>query len=119
MSGSNPVVALLSNESLTGDNYSKWKSNMNIVLVCENIRFVLSEECPPDPPANVARNVREKYDSWIQANNKAKGYMLASMSDVLRQKYGNKETALRLWNLFMLCLVNNLNSHVMRLPETI
>ena len=93
MSSNNPIIALLANEKLNGDNFIKWKSNMNIVLICENQKFVLTEECPPEPPANAARNVRDKYDAWIQANNKAHCYMLASMSDVLRTKYEETETA--------------------------
>ena len=35
MSRSNPVSSLLANEKLTGENYMKWKSNLNIVLICE------------------------------------------------------------------------------------
>ena len=57
MSASNPIIALLANESLTGDNFVKWKSNVNIVLVCENNRFVLTEECSAEPAANAARSV--------------------------------------------------------------
>ena len=49
MSASNPIIALLMNESLTGDNFVKWKSNVNIVLVCKNNRFVLTKECPVEP----------------------------------------------------------------------
>ena len=97
MSANNPIIALLANEKLNGDNFVKWKSNMNIVLICENQKFVLTEECPPEPPANAARNVREKYDSWIQSNNKARCYMLASMSDVLRKKHEDMETAYEIW----------------------
>ena len=41
MSASNPIIALLANESLTGDNFVKWKSNANIVLVCENNMFTM------------------------------------------------------------------------------
>ena len=48
---------LLSNEKLSGDNFVKWKSNINIVLICENQKFVLTEECPPEPPANASRTV--------------------------------------------------------------
>ena len=65
MSASNPIIALLANESLTSDNFVKWKSNVNIVLVCENNRFVLIEECPAEPAANAARSVRESYERWI------------------------------------------------------
>ena len=63
MYANNLIITLLANEKLNGDNFVKWKSNMNIVLICENQKFVLTEECPPEPPANVARNVREKYES--------------------------------------------------------
>ena len=78
MSASNPIIALLTNESLTGDNFVKWKSYVNIVLVCENNRFVLTEECPAKPAANAARSVREPYERWIQANNKARAGLYAS-----------------------------------------
>ena len=57
MSASNPIIALLANESLTGDNFVKWKSNVNIVLVCENNRFVLTEECLAEPAANAVHSV--------------------------------------------------------------
>ena len=55
MSTSNPIIALLANEKLTGDNFIKWKSNMNIVLVSEDYKFVLTEKCPPQPAANATR----------------------------------------------------------------
>lgn len=87
-----PVIALL-NEKLNGEFFLKWKSNINIALVCENLKFVLAEECPPEPPLNTSRSVREIYDRWIVANNKAKGYMLAGMNDVLRLKHEHAEYA--------------------------
>ena len=58
MSSNNPIIALLTNEKLSGDNFVKWKSNINIVLICENQKFVLIAECPPEPPANASRTVR-------------------------------------------------------------
>ena len=57
------------------------------MLICENQKFVLIEECPPEPPANASRIVRERYDSWIHSNNKARCYRLACMNDVLRKKH--------------------------------
>ena len=74
---SNPIIALLANEKLNGDNYVKWKSNINIVLICENQKFVLTEECPPEPHATASRSVWEKYNSWQLANNKARCYCWA------------------------------------------
>ena len=85
---SNPIIALLANEKLNGDNY---------LLICENQKFVLTEECPPEPHATASRNVREKYDFWQLVNNKARCYMLGSMNDVLRTKHENMETAYEIW----------------------
>ena len=78
-----PIISILSSEKLNGQNFVKWKSNMNLVLICENYKFFLTEECPPKPTTNATRTVREAYDHWIQANNNAYYYMLAGMSDVL------------------------------------
>ena len=58
-------------KKLTGDNFIKWKSNMNLLLVSENHKFVLNEECPEEPGVNAPKHVREKFDAWIQSNNKA------------------------------------------------
>ncbi|XP_073118883.1 uncharacterized protein [Henckelia pumila] len=93
MAMGNPNMSLLANNTLTGENFPKWKSNINIVLVSENNMFVLTEECPPVPPANATRAVKEPYDRWIASKNKAKAYMLASMSDALRIKMEPMETA--------------------------
>ncbi|EXC13346.1 hypothetical protein L484_012774 [Morus notabilis] len=59
---SNLIITLLVTEKLDGDNYAKWKSNMNILLVCEDYKFVLVEECPPEPMANASKTAREPYD---------------------------------------------------------
>ena len=79
----NPIIAILSSEKLNGENFFKWKSNMNIILIYENYKFVLTKECPPEPIVNAPRTIREAYDHCIQANNKAHCYMLAAMSDVI------------------------------------
>ena len=79
-----PIVAILLSAKLNGENFVKWKNNMNLVLICETYKFVLAEECLPKPVANATRTIQETYDHWIQANNKARCYMLAGMSDILR-----------------------------------
>ena len=68
------------------------ESNLNIILIYENYKFILIEECPLDPTANTTRTVREAYDRWIQANRKVSCYMLADISDVLRIKCEKIET---------------------------
>ena len=92
----NPITALLSRDVLTGENFQKWKSNLNIVLVSESIRFVLTETRPSAPTANSSRTVKDEFDRWETFNNKAIGYMLTSMSDALRKKLEGKEMAVEI-----------------------
>ena len=70
---------------------------INSYLSKKKKKFVLTEECPLEPPTNASRTVRERYDSWIHSNNKARCYMLASMNDVLRKKHEDTETAYEIW----------------------
>ena len=65
----NSIVALLSRTVLTGENFQKWKSDLNIVLMSENMRFILTDPCPPVPAANAQRAVRDNYERWMNANN--------------------------------------------------
>ena len=90
---SNPIVTLLSNEQLNGENYAKWKSNMNIILISDDYKFMLLEECPPVPTQNAPKAKREAYSRWINANNKTKCYLLAGMTEVIHKKHADMETA--------------------------
>src|SRR5215813_8985828 len=81
-----PIISILSNDKLIGENYIKWKSNMNAVLVCKDLKFVLTEECPPEPAINTSQAIRDAHQKWVKANEKARCYLLAGMSDVLTVK---------------------------------
>ncbi|TYK19580.1 gag/pol protein [Cucumis melo var. makuwa] len=87
------IVQLLAFEKLNGDNYAAWKSNLNTILVVNDLKFVLTEECPQTSTSNANRASRKAYDRWIKANEKARVYILASMSDVLEKKHGSLATA--------------------------
>ena len=93
---SNPIMALLLKDVLTGENFPKWKSNLNIVVVSESICFILTEERPPFPTSNLSRSQKDDFDRWTVTNNKAIAYMLASISDALRTKLEGKETAVEI-----------------------
>jgi len=84
---SSSIVALLKNEKLTSENCTTWKSNLNTIMVIDDLRFVLMEECPPIPSHNASQSVRDAYDRWTKANDKARVYILASLSDILNKKY--------------------------------
>ena len=82
-----PIISILSNDKLTGENYVKWKSNMNAILVCEDLKFVMTEERPPEPARNAGQAVRDTYQKWVAANEKARCYLPAGMSEVLAAKH--------------------------------
>ena len=85
----NPIINFLSLEQLTGENYAKWKINMNLVLINGDYKFVLLEECPPKPTTNAPRAAKEAFDRWVKANC----YILVGMSKLLRKQHEGIATA--------------------------
>ena len=84
---SSSIIQLLKNEKLTDENYATWKSNLNMILVVNKLCFVLIEAFPPSPAPNASQTIKDAYDRWTKANDKAHIYILASMSDVLSKKW--------------------------------
>ncbi|KAA0026005.1 gag/pol protein [Cucumis melo var. makuwa] len=64
-----------------------------MILVIAELRFVLMEECPPFPSQNASQSVKDAYDRWTKANDKARLYMMSSMSDILNKKHEIMVTA--------------------------
>ena len=54
---------------------------------------MLTEECPPTPTANAARTIHEAYEKWVSSDEKARTYLLASLTDVLVTKHEAMGTA--------------------------
>ncbi|KAA0025345.1 gag/pol protein [Cucumis melo var. makuwa] len=48
--------------------------------------WVKIKECPQTPASNANRTSRKAYDRWVKANEKARVYILASVTDVLAKK---------------------------------
>ncbi|XP_038904503.1 uncharacterized protein LOC120090875 [Benincasa hispida] len=71
---------------------------MNTVLVVDDLKFVLMEECPPTPWPNTSQSVRDAYERWTKANDKAKVYILASLFEVLAKKHETMITACYIMN---------------------
>ncbi|XP_062118966.1 uncharacterized protein LOC133832671 [Humulus lupulus] len=90
---SNPTLYLLSKDMLISETFMKWKSNINIVLIGNNSKFVVTENEPDFSRKNATKAVRKKCERWTAANNKAKAYMLGNMSKMLRTKMEDVETA--------------------------
>ena len=45
----NPLVVILKENKLIEPNYIDWKRNLDIVLIAEEYKFVLTEVCPQQP----------------------------------------------------------------------
>ncbi|KAA0046140.1 gag/pol protein [Cucumis melo var. makuwa] len=86
------IVQLLASKKLNDDNYAAWKSNLNTILVVDDLRFILTVECPQTSVSNANRTSQEAYDRWVKANEKARVYILVSMSDVLAKKHESLAT---------------------------
>ena len=87
------IVQLLAFEKHNGDNYAAWKSNLNTILVVDDFKFVLMEECPQTPTSDSNRTSWKVYDRWVKANEKARVYILTSMFEVLAKKHESLATA--------------------------
>ena len=49
MASSSPLVTIFNKNKLTGSNYVDWKRNLDIVLIAEEHKYVLTQPCPSFP----------------------------------------------------------------------
>ena len=87
-----PLGVILRENKLTGPNYVDWKRNLNIVLTFGGYKYVLTDPCPVIG-AESTDEEREAQKEWKKADEMAKCYMLASMSNVLQSKHENMDSA--------------------------
>ena len=79
----NPLSVILKENKLTEPNYNDRKRNLNLVLTAEEYKFVLTDMCPPPPNSDSSKEEVEAYQSWRKADEMARCYILASMSNIL------------------------------------
>ena len=100
MSSFSPLMCILKENKLTGPNYVDWKRNLDIVLTAEEYKFVLDTPCPENPNDNSTELEIQEFIDWNKANDMAKCYILASMSNVLQHQHQAMATAYdMIWNL--------------------
>ena len=87
------VIARYKNLKLIGKHYATWKSNLNMILVVDDLWFVLMVECLLVPTRNACQTVSDAYDRRTMANKKARVYILTIFSDVLAKKHVAMVTA--------------------------
>ncbi|OVA04163.1 hypothetical protein BVC80_7929g2 [Macleaya cordata] len=93
MSSFSPLHIILKENQLTGPNFVDWKRSLDIVLTTQDYKFVLLEDCPAVPGPDALEPVREEYQRWMKANDMAKCYIMASLSNVLQQQFENTPKA--------------------------
>ena len=81
---SSSITQLLKNKKIICENYA---TNLNMILVNDDLHFILIKECPPFPTRNPSHNVRDAYNSWTMSNDKTCIYLLFSMFDILSKKH--------------------------------
>ncbi|XP_042422622.1 uncharacterized protein LOC122010221, partial [Zingiber officinale] len=94
----NPLSIILQQNRLTGPNYIDWKRNLDIVLTAESYKYVLTEQCPDAPTGESTQEEIEYHRKWVKADEMARCYILASMSNVLQHQHQDLPTAYDIMN---------------------
>ena len=81
------LSSILNQNKLTGDNFADWKRNLLIVLSFEKHKYVLENDSPSVPKENASSEESMAFDNWINSNEIARCYMMASMNNVLQKQY--------------------------------
>ena len=92
MSHFSPLATILIQNKLTGTNYVDWKRNLDI-LSAEGYKYVLTTPCPPPPSPDSHSSEEDHYTRWQKADEMARCYILASMTNVLQHQHQSMTTA--------------------------
>ena len=86
MFASNPLARILDTYRLTERNYKDWLQNFKIILGFKKLTHVLDQD-PPTLLARPSTEQRASLDKWMDEDNKARYYILGSISDELQCQY--------------------------------
>ncbi|WKA13445.1 hypothetical protein VitviT2T_030743 [Vitis vinifera] len=92
MTSFNPLANILTQNKLEGPNYVDWKRNLDILQTAEEYKFVLSEVCLEKPGEGATQDQIKAHQKWVKADEMARCYILASMSNVLQHQHQKMDT---------------------------
>ena len=92
----NPLSTILTQNKLDGDNYVDQKCNLDIVLMPDKHKWVLTTPCPDEPTAKSINDQIAEYNRWKASDEMAKCYMLGSMNNILQQQHRSMETTVNI-----------------------
>ncbi|XP_028096013.1 uncharacterized protein LOC114295911 [Camellia sinensis] len=87
MTNFNPLSKILDDNRLIRPNYMDWKRNLTIVLTAKKLNHVLTTDPPVLLGADATNEQHEATRKWLEADNVAKCYILASMTNVLQKQH--------------------------------
>uniref|UniRef100_A0A2N9G4H2 Retrotransposon Copia-like N-terminal domain-containing protein n=1 Tax=Fagus sylvatica TaxID=28930 RepID=A0A2N9G4H2_FAGSY len=93
MTNFNPLVKILDDNRLTGPNDVDWKRNLIIVLTTDKIVYVLNAKPPELALTDATNEWRNAFDKWHEADEMAKCYILAPMTNMLQKQCQGVVTA--------------------------
>ena len=86
MTNFNPLAKILDGNRLSGPNYVDWKRNLIIVLTANKIAHVLNTEALEFSLTDATKEQRDAFNKWHEADEMAKCYIMASMTNVLQKQ---------------------------------
>ena len=86
MSSSKPLAHILDTNRLTSTNYKDWLQNLRIILSFEKLIHVFDQDTSV-LSARLFPDQRAILENWMDEDNKAKCYILTSMSNDLQRRY--------------------------------
>lgn len=84
----NKLSIILKENKLSGPDFDDWKRNMNIVLTACEFKCVFVKPCP-EIGEEITHEEKEAEKVWKKANEMARHYIFASMSNMLQAKHKN------------------------------
>lgn len=80
-------------QTLTGENFKKWKGDLDIALGMLDYDIALTDNAPPAPAENDTAEVRANREKWRKANKMAILLMKKSMNERIRGGIADSDSA--------------------------
>lgn len=74
-------------EPLSGSNFKKWKSQLEIVLGWMEYDISLTEEMPAVPEPTATKSAKTEYLKWMKANKMAMMIIKSSIGDIFKAEF--------------------------------
>ena len=80
-------------EQTRNKNYVDSKRNLDIVLIVDKHKWILTTPCPPQTNDDSTQEDKDALAAWLRSDEIVRCYILASMNDVLQPQHHDIETA--------------------------